>query len=266
MLPLFSDNLSSVRGYLHHWLHALNEHSLHAPFAYDLYRDVIKNDQLLPAFQPIEAARYRLLRCSDQVPVSNLGAPSRVSTQAVRRVSSVARHGLSSAKFGRLLYRLAAYNSSDHLLELGTSLGISTRYLAAARPSGAVYTLEGGEAIADRAEVVFSESDHHNIHLVRGDIDQTLPNVLQQMPRVDFAYLDANHRYAPTVAYFEQVVAKTSAQSIVVIDDIYWSGEMRRAWRHIQRHPAVTLTIDLFDAGLVFFTPLKVRQDYVLMF
>ncbi len=178
----------------------------------------------------------------------------------------MARHGLSSAKFGRLLYRLATYNSSNYLLELGTSLGITTLYLATAHSSGTVYTLEGGEAIADHAERVFSELEYPNIQLVRGDIDQTLPNVLQQMPRVDFAYLDANHRYEPTVAYFEQVVAKTNERSIVVIDDIYWSGEMRRAWRHIRQHPAVTLTIDLFDAGLVFFTPLNVRQDYGLMF
>lgn len=266
MPSLFPDNFSLVRGYLHHWLHALNEHSLQAPFVYDLYGNVIKNDELLPAFQPIEATRHRLLRCSDQVAVSTLGAPSRVSAQATRSVSSIARHGLSSAKFGRLLHRLITHNSANHLLELGTSLGITTLYLAAARPSGSVYTLEGGEAIADRAERVFSESEYHNIYLVRGDIDRTLPDLLAQLPQVDFAYLDANHRYAPTVAYFEQVVAKTNERSIVVIDDIYWSGEMQCAWQHIRQHPAVTLTLDLFDVGLVFFTPLNVRQDYVLMF
>ncbi len=161
---------------------------------------------------------------------------------------------------------MATYNSAEYLLELGTSFGITTLYLAAARPARVVYTLEGGEAIADRAERIFSESEHHNIHLMRGNIDQTLPDLLQQVARVDFAYLDANHRYEPTVAYFEQVVAKTNERSIVVIDDIYWSGEMQHAWRYIQRHPAVTLTLDLFDAGLVFFTPLSVRQDYILMF
>jgi predicted O-methyltransferase YrrM len=265
-VPAFSEKLSLVRGYLHHWLHALNEHSLQAPFVYDLYGNIIKNDRLLPAFQPIEATRHRLLHCPDQITVSRLGAPSRVSAQPIRRVSSVARHGLSSAKFGRLLYRLATYNASNYLLELGTSLGITTLYLAAARPSGVVYTLEGGEAIADRAERVFGELAHRNIHLVRGDIDRTLPDLLQRLPRVDFAYLDANHRYGPTVAYFEQVVAKTDERSIVVVDDIYWSGEMQHAWRHIRQHPAVTLTLDLFDAGLVFFTPLSVRQHYVLMF
>ncbi len=266
MPTLFSDNLSLVRGYLHHWLYALNEHSLQAPFVYELYCNVIKNDRLLPPFQPIEAARHRLLRCSDQLPVSHLGAPSRVSTQATRSVRSVARHGLSSPKIGRLLYRLATHNAASYLLELGTSLGITTLYLATACPSGSVYTLEGGSAIAKHAERIFSEQGHRNIHLTRGNIDHTLPAMLRQLPRVDFAYIDANHRYAPTVAYFEQVLAKTNEHSIVVIDDIYWSSDMQRAWQHIRQHPAVTLTIDLFDVGLVFFTPLRVHQDYVLMF
>ncbi len=265
-LTLLSDRFSLVRGFVHHWLHALNEHSLHAPFVYEVYRTAIRKNELLPEFLPIEAARTRLLRCSDQLEISDLGAPSRVSTKATRKVSSVARHELSSAKFGRLLYRLATYNAADYVLELGTSLGITTLYLAAARPSGVVYTLEGGEAIADRAERVFDASEHRNIRLVRGNIDRTLPEVFQQMPRVDLAYLDANHRYGPTVAYFEQVVAKANERSIVVIDDIYWSDEMRRAWRYIQQHPAVTLTLDLFNAGLVFFTPLSVRQHYTVMF
>lgn len=263
---LFSDNFSLVRSYLHYWLHALNEHSLQAPFIYELYRNIIKNNQQLPAFQPIEDVRHRLLRCSDQLSVGRMGAPSRVSMQATRSVRSVARHGLSSPKFGRLLYRLATYNSSDYLVELGTSLGITTLYLATARPSATVYTLEGASAVADRAEEVFREQDHTNIHLVRGNIDQTLPALLRQLPRIDFAYLDANHRYAPTIAYFEELVTKTNEHSIVVIDDIHWSSEMQRAWQHIRQHPAVTLTIDLFDGGLVFFTPLHVRQDYVLMF
>lgn len=263
---LFSGYLSLVRGYLHHWLHALNEHSLHAPLVYDLYCNVIKKDQVHPLFHPIENVRCHLLRCPDQVLVSNLGAPSRVSRQPSQSIRSVARHGLSSPKFGRLLYRLASYNSSDCLVELGTSLGISALYLATARPLGTVYTLEGSSALADRAEQIFCAQGRSNIHLVRGNIDHTLPNLLRQLPQVDFAYLDANHRYAPTVAYFEQLVTKTNESSIIVIDDIYWSGEMQRAWRRIRQHPAVTLTIDLFDVGLVFFAPLTMRQHYLLMF
>ena len=266
MPSLSSDNFSLVRGYLHHWLYALNEHSLQAPLVYDLYCNVIKQDQAIPLFQFIEEVRRRMLGCADLIPVSSLGAPSRVSARSRRSVRSLARHSLSSPKVGRLLYRLATYNSSDYLVELGTSLGITTLYLASARPLAMVYTLEGAPAVADRAEQIFQEQNHANIRLLRGDIDHTLPNLLRQLPRVDFAYLDANHRYAPTVAYFEQLVTKTNARSIIVIDDIYWSGEMQRAWRHIQQHPAVMLTLDLFDAGLVFFAPLTVRQHYLLMF
>ena len=145
-------------------------------------------------------------------------------------------------------------------------MGITTLYLSLARPSAQVYTLEGAKSIADRAQQIFQCSKYTNVQLVLGNIDQTLPNVLSQLPRVDLAYVDANHHYEPTVRYFEQLVAKIHHDSIIVVDDIYWSDEMQRAWQYIKRHPAVTLSLDLFDAGIVFFLPLSARQDYTLMF
>ena len=198
--------------------------------------------------------------------MQDLGAPSRISSDSQRTVRSIARYSLSSPKFSRLLYRLAIDQSSDYIVELGTSLGITSLYLSKARPSARVCTLEGAAPIADLAEPLFRRAPYTNVQLIRGNIDQTLPEALAQLPRVDLAYLDANHRYEPTVRYFEWLVAKTDERSIIVIDDIYWSYEMQRAWEHIKQHPAVTLSLDIFDAGVVFFLPLKVKQDYTLMF
>ena len=198
--------------------------------------------------------------------MDDIGAPSLVSSHPKRTIRSLARHSLSSPKFSRLLYRLAVDQSSDHIVELGTSLGINTLYLASARPSAQVYTLEGIPTIADRAENVFRQLQCANIRLVRGNIDQTLPQLLSQIHQVDLAYIDANHRFEPTVRYFEQLVTKTNENSIVVVDDIYWSSEMQRAWQYIKQHPAVTLSLDVFDAGIVFFLPLSARQEYTLMF
>ena len=255
---------SLVRGYLHYWLHAVNEHSLHAPWVYRLYCNTIKRDVHHSIFEEIELIRQSLLKCDDPITVEQLGAPSLVTRTSTRKISSIARHGLTSPKFSRLLYRIAAEQAGHHILELGTSLGVNTLYLSSARPSAQVYTLEGVSAIAERAERAFRP--YANIQLVRGNIDQTLPEVLAPLPSVDLAYLDANHRYEPTVRYFEQIITKTRENSVVVVDDIYWSREMQQAWQYIKQHPSVTLSIDLFDAGLVFFLPLQVRQDYILMF
>ena len=255
-----------VKGYLRYWLHAVNEHSLQAPFVYRLYCDIIKCDYHHPSFEAIEAVRQSFLHCNDRIAVEEIGAKSQVSSRAKRKIRSIARHSLSSPKFSRLLYRLATYQKSDYIIELGTSLGVTTLYLSAARPSARVYTLEGVPALADRAEQVFHSRKQSNIQLVRGNIDITLPELLSQIPYIDLVYLDANHRYEPTVRYFEQLVTKTHDNSVVVIDDIYWSDEMQQAWQYIKHHPSVTLSLDVFDAGIVCFLPLNHKQDYTLIF
>lgn len=254
-----------IKGYWHYWLHAVNEHALQAPFVYQLYGSVIKPDWQDPSFEQIEATRRTFLQSRERVPARDWGAKSRVSSQPERTIRSIARHSLSSPKFSRLLYRLATYQSANNIVELGTSLGINTLYLSAVT-AARVYTLEGNPSLADRAEQAFRRAERTNIDLIRGNIDETLPDLIKKLPKVDVAYVDANHRFEPTVRYFEQLTQKTHPDSVIVIDDIYWSGEMRQAWQHIKQHPSVTLSIDLFDAGLVFFLPLKVRQDYTLLF
>ena len=214
----------------------------------------------------IEAVREELLQSEDFVKIEDLGAKSLASSQSQRRVRSIARHGLSSPRFSRLLYRLLTHLEANYVVELGTSLGVNTLYLSAARPLAQVYTLEGISALADRAEDIFRQQGQSNIRLIRGNIDQTLPALLPRLPQVDLAYLDANHRYEPTVRYFEQIVEKVHQRSVIVVDDIYWSKEMQRAWQTIRQHTSVTLSVDLFQVGLVFFQPLSVRQHYTLMF
>lgn len=251
---------------MHYWLHAVDEHSLQAPFIYRFYCDVIKNVHSHSSFEAIETLRKALLHCDDQVQMQDLGAASHISSQPHRTIKSIARHSLSSPKFSRLLYRLVSFQKSEYVVELGTSFGINTLYLSSARPTAQVFTLEGASDIADRAERLFRDHGPSNIRLIRGNIDQTLPELLARLPYIDLVYLDANHRYEPTLRYFEQLTAKIRPDSIIVIDDIYWSDEMYQAWSYIKQHPSVSLSIDVFNAGIVFFLPLAVRQAYTLRF
>jgi hypothetical protein len=41
---------------------------------------------------------------------------------------------------------------------------------------------------------------------------------------------------------------------------------MERAWAAIKAHPSVTVTIDLFYVGLVFFRKKQPRQDFWLRY
>ena len=258
--------LDLLTGYAHYWLHAVNEHSLQAPFVYQLYQEVIKSDQSLPVFEDIEQRRRVLLASPEEVITPTLGAPSRVSKASTRTIGHIARHSLSPPKFGRLLFRLASFQSARYVVELGTSLGITTLYLSAVPSVQQIFTLEGSSEMTAVALQQFRTWSRPNIQLVTGNIDDTLAAVLGQMPQLDVAYLDANHRYEPTMRYFAQLLTKVHEDSVILVDDIYWSREMKQAWKAIKNHPSVTLSIDIFEAGLVFFRPLRAKQDYVLSF
>jgi predicted O-methyltransferase YrrM len=77
--------------------------------------------------------------------------------------------------------------------------------------------------------------------------------VVRGLSTVDFAFIDGNHRKEPTEKYFNELLAKTNNDSILVFDDIHWSREMEAAWDTIKNSPAVTCSIDLFFIGIVFF-------------
>ncbi|WKN40586.1 O-methyltransferase [Tunicatimonas pelagia] len=265
MLSLWQKRSLAI-GYWQYWLHAVNQHALHAPFIYQFYQDVIRNRSTHSAFEAIEQYRRSLLASQENVTFHSMGAASQVDRSSDISVKRIARHSLSKPRFGRFLYHLTQFQQPRYIVELGTSLGVTTLYLSLAGDDCAVYTLEGCHDVATIAQQAFLNVQRPNIELREGNIDHTLPQLLQEIPQVDLAYIDANHRFEPTLNYFSQLLAKTHEQSILIFDDIHWSFGMRKAWKAIIQHPQVTLSVDLFDAGLVFFRPLATRQHYFLMF
>jgi predicted O-methyltransferase YrrM len=182
-----------------------------------------------------------------------------------RRVRDVARRSLSSPKFSRLYHRLAAHINAKVIVELGTSLGVNTLYLAQER-SAKVSTFEGSGSIARIAQSVFDVAGVSNIQLIEGDIDKTLRNFLSRSAKIDLAFIDANHRYEPTLQYFNWLLPNLHAGSLVIIDDIYHSEEMKKAWIEIKNHKLVYGSADLFQCGLIFFDPSLNKQGVVLQF
>ncbi len=215
----------------------------------------------------IESRRTALLADKTMIEVEDFGAGSAVIRSNQRRVDKIAASSLKAPKYAQLLNRMAAYYKPAVMLELGTSLGITAAYLASGNPKGKLYTLEGSGAIASIARKSFSVCNCGNIELREGDFTKTLPNLLKELQFVDLAFVDGNHRKKPTIDYFHQLLAKSTSSSVFIFDDIHWSAEMEEAWEEIRKHPAVTLSIDLFFIGLVFFDPsIKVKQEFVIQF
>jgi predicted O-methyltransferase YrrM len=241
-------------------------HGIHSPFVFNLYQQVICHNGHFAPYRPIEKLRQKLLRNQRVIEVTDFGAGSKVNATRVRKIAELARISAKPAKYAQLLFRLANYRQPEIILELGTSLGLTTAYLAAARQQARVYTCEGCPTIGQEARQNFKALHLKNIEIITGNLDHILAPLVEKVPQLDFVFFDGNHRYLPTIQYFNICLQKHTEDSIFVFDDIYWSSEMEKAWREICRHPDVTLSLDLFQVGLLFFRKKQPKQHFTLWF
>ena len=185
----------------------------------------------------------------------------------VRRVAEIARHAAKPARLGRLLFRLAKYYRPSVVVELGTSLGLSTAYLAAGAADAGVWTMEGSAAVAERATGHLSELGLGRVEVVTGNFDVVLKPLVERSGPVELAFVDGNHRYEPTLRYFDILMRYSGSSSMLIFDDIHWSAEMEQAWGEIKADSRVMLTIDLFFLGLVVRRDeFKVKQDFTIRY
>ena len=245
--------IEQVLKFFKFYLKADGVYQAHSPLLYKLMTEVVEPRGPLPFEETIESVRSRLLLDESPIAFQEYGAGSTKQKKA-KTVKTIAASSLSPRRQCRQLARLVQYKSPKTVLEMGTSLGVSTLYLGAANLATEVYTLEGDPQVAAIAQANFTMLHLHNIQLAIGRFEDTLVPTLKKMQSVDLAFIDGNHRYTPTVQYFEQILPYCTEDSILVFDDIHWSEEMEKAWQYVQQHTAVTLTVDLFHMGIVFFS------------
>jgi predicted O-methyltransferase YrrM len=258
-----------LKKYFNYYFSAKNGkgHGIHSPFVFDFVTHVLNDKKKYDCYENIEALRQNFLADKSIVEVEDFGAGSGVIPFRKRPVNAIAKSSLKSEKLSQLLFRVAKYYNSQIILELGTSLGITTCYFARANGNASVYTFEGSPAIAKLARKNFVNAGVDTIKLVEGKFDETLLPVLNNLTKVDLAFIDGNHRKEPTLHYFSDLLKKSTNDSIFIFDDIHWSTGMEEAWKQIQQHDSVTLTIDLFFLGFVFFkNEFKVKQHFKIRF
>lgn len=235
---------------------------IHSPFIYQFYKNVLQTPDR-HVINAIEAERKKLLKDNRIIAQLPIGAGSkRNALKNDIRVRDIAEASLSTGKDCRALHQIITFLNAKNVIELGTSLGISTAYMAKGNPKTIITTIEGNPHVSIIAREVFDLLKLSNIHSVTGLFDEVLEDVLKDLPKIDLAYLDGNHLYASTLKYFDIILNKIHDQSGVIIDDIFWSEEMYRAWVDIQNHDAVTCTIETMTKGYVFFDPVFVLKTH----
>lgn len=251
--------------YLSYYLQKVDEHSLQGPFAFHFANDILKGDSGKD-FTYIELKRAELKRSELEIDYFTFGKASKLSLRSRKKVSDIAKKGISTQKKSELFYRIIRKYNYNVVLELGTSLGINTCYLAEAVEDGRVITIEGHPSVADIAEKTFSQLGFSNIQLIRENIDETLAYSISGFNKLDFAFIDANHQSQALFNYFNTLLPKMSSQGAMAIDDIRWSRDMFNGWQMIIRNPRISHVFDLGDFGILFFKDVSSAQYFVLHF
>ncbi len=248
--------------YIAFWFRATNAHGLHSPFVFELYTEVIEVQKKYYAFFDIALLRKKLLENGNPIEVKDLGAGKRNSK---RKTSEIAQKSAISPKKGELLFKLVDFFRPKTILELGTSLGLGTLYMSEASAKADLYTFEACPNLIGLAQKHL-ENAYAKIHFVEGNIDDTLEANLLEINQVDFVFFDANHRSDPTWRYFEQCLRYSHEETVFVFDDIRWSEDMKSVWQKITADQRVSISLDLFSVGIVFFKKGIPKQHFNLRF
>lgn len=257
-----------IGAFIRHFLTAWNTtgEGIHSPYLFRLVRFVIRDENTFYCFADIERRREYLKACEDELDVVDFGsAGSPEGTHIKRRVCDIAKRQLECAKIGQLLFRIINFMGQEEkrpleILELGTSLGVTTAYLASASRKNRVMTLEGSESVLKIAQGVWRALKLENIEWQEGNIDNTLYKCARE--QLDLAYVDANHTYEATKRYVDFLLPRMTEKGIIVLDDIHYSEGMERAWEELKQDQRVTTTMDLYHVGMIFVDKHYLNRHY----
>lgn len=235
---------------------ARTRYDVHGPFLSELLERVMRDQRPFHAFDLVQQLRQHWAGHPGSVPVLDQGAPSKITNDRQRRVSELVTASAIGPTEGELLFRLALWVKPKIIVELGTNAGISTLYLHYADRRADLHTIEGNPHIAGLAKRTFELARcAPTLRQHVGTFADVLPGLLNDLPEVDLLFIDGDHRYEPTLEYFELARPKLKDTSVVVIADVHWSVEMEKAWAELRRHPAVTASLDVYHFGILFFRP-----------
>lgn len=238
---------------------------IHPPFAFELVNGVIYGkDPRVPGLEKIEEYRHGLLNTKELIPVEDHGAGPRRGRGKERRICDLVRNTAVSPKRGRLLARLVGHLKPATMIELGTGPGIGSLYMALGNPGGRLFTCEGSPAIARLAQKGIDKLGVGNVEVHMGLFADLLPGLLNIAGPGTFVFIDGDHREDKLISYVSRILDSEVQGPTIMMDDIHWSRGMYRGWKNLIRHPAVSLSIELFNAGIVFVGE-EIQKDHFVV-
>ncbi len=239
-----------------------NQHGVHSPFVYNLVTKCFYDKTKYTEYHNIKDFIKRLKRVNHKINVTDFGAGSKQLNAKQRKISSIAKISGTTLKRAKLLFRVVKYFESQNILELGTSIGFATQAMSRANPNSEINTIEGCPQISEYNKKHFHTFLLDNINQITGNINDVIKDLNSR--KYDLVFFDGNHQKEPTLNYFETLLLTAHNNTVFIFDDIYWSKGMTEAWKIIKQHPKVTVSIDTFHWGFVFFRKEQVKEHFTI--
>ena len=256
------DKINYIKNYVKHFFSAQSLDGIHSPFVFDLASKIIKSKDAYYAFISIERERKKLLNNHNIINIEDYGAGSIIFKSNERKISDIAKTSLKPVNQAQLLFEIVNYFGYKNIVELGTSLGITSAYLAKSSSEINLTTVEGSHEVSKIAEKTLHNLNVKNAKIITDTFENAIPEILKKTPEIDCLFIDGNHQKEATLNYFEAFLPYIKNNSLIIFDDIYWSKEMTEAWEEIKAHPKTKISIDLFELGLVFFREEQPKQHF----
>ena len=199
----------------------------------------------------VECCEYRVNMLADntEIKVTDFGT----GKSGTRKVKQIARKSSTEPRYGGVMQKIIDAFGIETALELGTSIGIGTMFLAKVNHKIKVTTIEGCPETYKFAKTEFDKRKIANVTFINDNFDHLFDSNMLNGQRFELVYIDGNHTYEATIKYFDKIVKNNCGQkSIIVIDDINWSREMFDAWTEISSRMPNSLRINLFRMGIIF--------------
>lgn len=257
-----------LNSYVRYYFRSKSRYVIHSPFAYQLIHDIFHDKTANFELKKLDETKKQLFKRTTAIETTDLGAGAgnKHYTTYIDMLGKIARRRSPGTRSLYVLFKLSRHFRPDYILEFGTSVGISTSYIGRACQFKKFVSMEGCAVLAAYANDYFKELELSEIEVKVGDFDVILDKTLDEFKQLDLVFVDGNHRKRQTLDYFARCLKKTHEHSIIIFDDIHWSVEMEEAWMIIKKNKKISVTIDLFTMGIVFFRKGISKQDFIIRY
>jgi predicted O-methyltransferase YrrM len=247
-----------IKQFLKYVYYSKSIYRIHSPFVYDLVAHVLESKEISKGLLDIFKYRTELSTSNREILFDGFGADKE---QKKHTLSHIEKHISLPHKKGLWYAKIIEKYKYQNIVELGTCIGLGSLYLSNVLENK-LYTFEANQACIVESNTLFKRFNKSNIEIISGNIDNTSIEFVSKQAKIDMLVMDANHTYEATINYFNTFLPALHENSLVVIDDIYWSEDMTKAWNELRNHPKVSLSLDFYRCGFLFFQHNRLEKEH----